>query len=88
MKKLLPLFIVLIISAPVFGKSKAKFYDFSDQLIDGSIKKPTSIYMEARTRAKFAKLLRLKKSFIPRLLMTGKNPNLKWLMRVNWYPVF
>jgi hypothetical protein len=32
-------------------------------------------------------LLRLKKSFIPRLLMTGKNPNLKWLVRVNWYPV-
>ena len=83
MKKLLPLFIVLIISTPVFGKSKAKFYDFSDQLIDGNIKKPTSIYMEARTRAKF----RLKKSFIPRLLMTGKNPNLKWLVRVNWYPV-
>jgi hypothetical protein len=77
MKKLLPLFIVLIISAPVFGKSKAKFYDFSDQLIDGNIKKPSTIFMESRVRAKFNKLLSLKKSFIPRLLMTGKNPNLK-----------
>ena len=77
MKKLLPFLIVLIISIPAFGKTKTKFYDFSDQLIDGSIKKPASIYMEVRTRAKFAKLLRLKKSFIPRLLMTGKNPNLK-----------
>jgi hypothetical protein len=77
MKKLLPLFIVLIISAPVFGKSKAKFYDFSDQLIDGNIKKPSTIFMESRVRAKFDKLLKLKKSFIPRLLMTGKNPNLK-----------
>ena len=77
MKKLLPLFIVLIISTPVFAKSKARFYDFSDQLIDGNIKKPSTIYMEARTRAKFAKLLTLKKSFIPRLLMTGKESLLK-----------
>jgi hypothetical protein len=77
MKKLLPFFIVLLISASVFGKSKAKFYDFSDQLIDGNIKKPSTIFMESRVRAKFDKLLKLKKSFIPRLLMTGKNPNLK-----------
>jgi hypothetical protein len=77
MKKLLPFFIVLAISMPVFGKSKAKFYDFSDQLIDGNIKKPSTIFMESRVRAKFDKLLKLKKSFIPKLLMTGKNPNLK-----------
>ena len=77
MKKLLPFFIVLAISMPVFGKTKAKFYDFSDQLIDGNIKKPSTIFMESRVRAKFDKLLKLKKSFIPRLLMTGKNPNLK-----------
>ena len=77
MKKFGILFIVLLISAPVFGKSRAKFYDFSDQLIDGNIKKPSTIFMESRVRAKFDKLLKLKKSFIPRLLMTGKNPNLK-----------
>ena len=77
MKKVLPFFIVLLISASVFGKSRAKFYDFSDQLIDGNIKKPSTIFMESRVRAKFDKLLKLKKSFIPRLLMTGKNPNLK-----------
>ncbi len=77
MKKVGILFIVLLISAPVFGKSRAKFYDFSDQLIDGNIKKPSTIFMESRVRAKFDKLLKLKKSFIPKLLMTGKNPNLK-----------
>jgi len=77
MKKLLPFFIVLAISMPVFGKSRAKLYDFSDQLIDGNIKKPSTIFMESRVRAKFDKLLKLKKSFIPRLLMTGKNTNLK-----------
>ena len=66
-----------MISVPAFGKTKAKFYDFSDQLIDGTIKKPTAIYMESRTRAKFAKLLKLKKSFVPWLLKTGYDPLLK-----------
>ena len=77
MKKILVFFTILFISTPVFAKSKAKFYDFSDQLIDGNIKKPSTIFMESRVRAKFNKLLKLKKSFIPRLLMTAKNPNLK-----------
>ena len=77
MKKLLPFFIILFISAPTFAKSKAKFYDFSDQLINGEIKKPAAIYMEARTRAKFAKLLKLKKSFIPELLISSKESILK-----------
>ena len=77
MKRILIILTVLLISTPVFAKSKAKFYDFSDQLIDGTIKKPSTIYMESRTRAKFAKLLRLKKSFVPRLLMTGKEALLK-----------
>jgi|TARA_R110002020_G_scaffold91111_1_gene221513 hypothetical protein len=77
MKKILAFLIILMISVPVFGKSRAKFYDFSDQLIDGTIKKPSTIYMESRTRAKFAKLLKLKKSFIPRLLMTGRESILK-----------
>jgi hypothetical protein len=77
MKKLLPLFITLMISMPVFGKPKTKFYDFSDQLIDGKIKKPSTIYMESRTRAKFEKLLKLKKSFTPRLILTAKESILK-----------
>ena len=77
MKRILTILTILLITTPVFAKSKAKFYDFSDQLIDGTIKKPSTIYMESRTRAKFAKLLRLKKSFVPRLLMTGKEALLK-----------
>ena len=77
MKRILTILTILLISTPVFARSKAKFYDFSDQLIDGTIKKPSTIYMESRTRAKFAKLLKLKKSFIPRLLMTGRESLLK-----------
>ncbi|HAN31567.1 MAG TPA: hypothetical protein DCQ06_08205 [Myxococcales bacterium] len=57
--------------------NKARFYDFSDQLIDGDVKKPSTIWMESRTRAKFEKLLKLKKSFKPALFETSKEPILK-----------
>ena len=35
---------------------KSKFYDFSDQLIDGQIKKPTALYTDARNKVKFDRL--------------------------------
>ena len=70
--------VVAFSSIDVFAKSKkAKFYDFSDQLINGEIKKPATIYMESRARAKFAKLLRLKKSFRRVLLNSYHDPLLK-----------
>jgi hypothetical protein len=53
---------------------KAKFYDFSEQLIDGEIKKPTALYTDARKQVKFERLLRLKKSFLPKLFDTAKDP--------------
>mgnify|MGYP001173207185 CR=1 FL=1 len=56
---------------------KARFYDFSDQLINGEIKKPAAIYMESRARAKFKKLLRLKKSFRAALIKSNQDPILK-----------
>ena len=67
-----------VMAAPVMAKpTKARFYDFSDQLIDGEVKKPTAIYMESRARAKFAKLLRLKKSFKQAMINSSKEPILK-----------
>ena len=56
---------------------KAKFYDFSEQLIDGDIKKPTALYTDARQQVKFERLLKLKKSFIPALMNTSKDPVFK-----------
>ena len=53
---------------------RAKFYDFSDQLIDGEIKKPTTLYTDARENVKFERLLRLKKSFMEDLFQTAKDP--------------
>ena len=52
--------------------AKSKFYDFSEQLIDGKINKPTALYVDAREKVKFDRLLRLKKSFLPKLFETSK----------------
>jgi hypothetical protein len=62
------------LAAPPEGSGeKAKFYDFSDQLIDGEIKKPTALYTDARQKAKFDRLLSLKKSFLPAMFQTSKD---------------
>lgn len=80
MKRILSALTVLIITfalalpalaAPPRG-GKSKFYDFSDQLIDGEIRKPTALFTDARTKAKFDRLLRLKKSFLPAMFRTSK----------------
>ena len=51
---------------------KAKFYDFNEQLIDGEVKKPMTLYTDSRDRVKFERLLRLKKSFMGKLFDTSK----------------
>jgi len=68
------LWIVLISAAsPANAKSpRSKFYDFNEQLIDGEVKKPTTLYTDARERVKFERLLKLKKSFLPQLYNTAK----------------
>ena len=57
---------------PKGGELRSKFYDFSDQLIDGEIKKPTALYTDARQKVRFDRLMRLKKSFIPAMMQTSK----------------
>ena len=56
----------------IAGGPRAKFYDFNDQLIDGEIKKPSTLYTDARERVKFNRLLRLKKSFMKELFSSSK----------------
>jgi len=53
-------------------KPRIKFYDFSEQLIDGEIKKPQTLFMNSRQAVKFGRLLKLKKSFLPKLYLTAK----------------
>lgn len=52
--------------------TKAKFYDFSEQIIDGEVKKPTNLYVDSRQKVRFDRLLKLKKSFIRDLMDTAK----------------
>ena len=66
-------FIILNMTAvAIAGQPRAKFYDFNEQLIDGEIKKPTTLYTDVRDKVKFNRLLRLKKSFLPELFDTAK----------------
>ena len=51
---------------------KSKFYDFSEQIIDGQRRKPTVLYTDIREKAKFERLLSLKKSFLNKLFDTHK----------------
>jgi len=59
------------------NKTKSKFYDFGDQVIDGQIRKPTTLYTSTRNQAKFNRLLTLKKSFLPKLFATSKQKTFK-----------
>jgi len=53
-------------------KVKSKFYNFSEMLIDGEIKKPTALYTDARQKVQFDRLLSLKKSFLDTLKQSGR----------------
>tara|TARA_R110002110_G_scaffold61115_3_gene171802 strand:- start:1330 stop:1581 length:252 start_codon:yes stop_codon:yes gene_type:complete len=74
-KKIAPFIIFLIIILTIMGakpKARSKFYDFNEQLIDGQISKPTTLYTDARKQVKFERLLKLKKSFLNDLFDTAK----------------
>ena len=84
MDKLPKLFIfvtILVITfycANGYAKSKkVKFYNFSEQQISGEIKKPATLCVISRTRAKFKRLLILRKSFRKKLIRTNLNPTLR-----------
>ena len=60
-------------ATPPKKNQRSKFYDFNEQLIDGEIRKPTALYTDARQKAKFERLLKLKKSFMNKLFETHKH---------------
>ena len=71
--------LLFVSGATAFGKppAKSKFYNFSDQVIDGELKKPTALYTEGRKKVEFDRLLKLKRSFIPDLMETSKDKTFK-----------
>lgn len=58
-------------------KVKTKFYNFDDLLIDGQYKKPDVLFTDARQKAQFERLLKLKKDFLPSLKATAKDASLR-----------
>jgi len=66
---LMPLVLLIMLAAK---PQKAKFYDFREQLIDGELRRPTTLYTNSRTKVKFERLLKLKKSFMNDLYDTAK----------------
>jgi|TARA_R110000868_G_scaffold76768_1_gene220482 hypothetical protein len=73
----LVLFVLLGNDVYAQTKPRTKFYDFSEQIIDGEIKKPTALYTDSKKKVKFDRLLKLKKSFIPDLLKTSEERTFK-----------
>ena len=79
MKKILIIFLFFISTAAMANppsnnpNERSKFYDFGEQLIDGEIRIPTALYTDARQRAQFERLLRLKRSFLHELFETPKH---------------
>ncbi len=79
MKNLIALPLVVLFATPVLAKTpkNSKFYDFSDQVIDGELKKPTALYIDEKQKVKFDRLLNLKRSFLRDLEISGADPSLK-----------
>ena len=71
--------VVLSASSLAFAQDqpKTKFYDFSDMLIDGQLKTPDLMKSDAREKAKFQRLLSLKKSFLPKIRETSEESALQ-----------
>jgi len=63
---------IAIATPPKNNSARSKFYDFSEQVIDGQIRKPSVTFSSSRDRSRFERLLRLKKSFLPDLFATSK----------------
>ena len=64
--------VILLFSANAFaqdegGDTKTKFYNFDDMLVDGQLKTPDLMKEQVQGRARFERLLNLKKSFIPKI---------------------
>ncbi|MBT9557178.1 MAG: hypothetical protein IV100_14160 [Myxococcales bacterium] len=80
MRLLLPLMLLLtpaLAFADDTRPEKAQFYIFGDQLIDGEMRRPQATWTDARQAAKFARLLELKKSFLPAMQATSADPVLR-----------
>lgn len=59
------------------GDSETRHFTFEDMLVDGEVLKPQILYTKVMDRAKFDRLLRLRKSFLQRMLQSYRYPCLR-----------
>lgn len=78
-KKISTVIILTLFSFSVYANPapKTKFYNFDDLLINGEYKKPQILYTDVKQKVKFERLLKLKKSFLPKLKDTKRDPSLR-----------
>ena len=50
----------------------SRFYDFNDMLIDGELMRPEGMFTRARDRARFERLLNLRREFIDEIEESAK----------------
>jgi hypothetical protein len=55
----------------------SKFYNFEDMMVDGELQTPDMVKTQARGKAKFKRLLDLKKSFLPKVQETTESDALE-----------
>ena len=78
LKKLLTFSVLLSFSLPMTAsaappdKAQQRFYDMGEWVIDGEIKKPSALWVQATKRPRFDPLLRLKKSFLPDITKSAR----------------
>ena len=72
-------FAVVIITSTAFAQDqpKTKFFDFNDMLIDGELKVPDGMRNDSHKKAKFRRLLNLKKSFLSKIRETSGEKTLQ-----------
>jgi hypothetical protein len=64
-------------AADAKAKEGGKFYDFEGLIIDGEVKKPGAFFATARDKARFERLLKLRKSFLDQTVKSAADPSLQ-----------
>jgi hypothetical protein len=59
------------------GDTPSRFYDFNDMLIDGELMRPEGMFTRARDRARFERLLNLRREFIDEIEESTKEEALE-----------
>ena len=78
MKKCCVALMLLIAQAGLAAElDTAKFIDFTGTTIDGRVARPAAIYVEGHQRARFDRLLSLKKSMRDALAASVRDPTLR-----------